>query len=497
MAIASILAGPVIDMAKKFLFEKGKKVAHDFVDSASGKTMGAIINYRKEDNNNNILLLVHGFSGNSSETFGVTPDMLVNNEDFDGWDVFSIGYSSDIFPSIGKGLWSVNPNISKIASYLNTLLENQFGDYKRIAFVAHSMGGLAVQRAILDAEENVRQKISHVLFFGTPSAGLKKAGWVKFWNTQLKDLDANSDFVKKLRQEWSEFFKNGMAFKLKTIAGSKDEFVPVGSSLDPFDKKYQGVIEGNHISMIKPINMDDHEHQSFQLILKTLTAQDVEYVQGEAGEINLLLGDYQAVINQYYPNASAIALKPLIQLVFALECTGRKQDALKVLNEHPLAENNSDILGVIGGRHKRNFLLSGLQKDLDLAFEYYKNGLSIAETKSDAAQIYYHAINLAFLHVFATGDMAENKRYAQLALDHCNVDSKYMWELATIAEANLYLGNEAIAETYYKEAAKLANARDRQSMYSNAFNGYQSLTSETAKDAAFVKMLDDTFLKNK
>ncbi|CAN5475782.1 hypothetical protein BH10BAC2_BH10BAC2_22510 [soil metagenome] len=494
MALSTIITGAVIDIAKKELSKFGKKAAVDFKDSVTGKTLGAIIDYRMKEGNNNLLLFVHGFSGNSAETFGVTPDLLVNNNGFDGWDVFSIGYSSDIFPSIGKGLWSVNPDIKKIALYLNTLLKNQFDSYDRIAFVAHSMGGLAVQRAILNAEPVVQQKISHVLFFGTPSAGLKKASWLKFWNTQVRDLSNESEFIKELRRDWSERFKNGTGFVFKTIAGSKDEFVPVESSLSPFDESCRGVIEGNHITMIKPKDISDVNHQSFSLILKTLTDQHIEYLQGDAGEINLLLGRYQALINQYLPVATEIALKPLAQLVFALECTGRKQEALQVLNNHPRAATDSDTLGIIGGRHKRNYLLSGLQKDLDMAFDYYQKALAIAQANNDHKQIFYHAINIAFLNVAALNNEAEMKKYARLALDNCVSENKDMWELATIAEANLYLGNKGAAENYYKEAAKLAGVRDRQSIYSNAFYGYQALMANAAKDAAFIKMLDDTFL---
>jgi len=249
--------------------------------------------------------------------------------------------------------------------------------------------------------------------------------------------------------------------------------------------------------MIKPLNINDHEHQSFQIILKTLTAQDVEYMQGEAGEINLLLGDYQQVINDNLEDPNGLVKDRLIQLVFALECTGRKKEAIKILSEYPEAAENSDIMGVIGGRHKRNFLLSGLKKDAAMAFQYYEKGLEMAKAKPDPKQIFYHAINLAFLKITVEKDEAEMKRYAQLALDNCVSQKKDKWELATVAEANLYLGNTELATAFYKEAAKLANARDRQSIYSNAFNGYQSLTADTAKDAAFIKMLDDTFLKNK
>lgn len=495
MSLSTIAAGALIDLAKDQLMKFGKKAAVDFKDSASGKKLGTIINYRRKDCNNNILLFVHGFSGNSSETFGVTPDMLVADSTFDGWDVFSIGYSSDIFPSIGKGLWSVNPDITKVSAYLRTLLSNQFNDYDRIAFVGHSMGGLAIQRAILDAEPAIQQKISHVIFFGTPSAGLRKAFWARFWNTQLHDLSDQSDFIKKLRSDWENKYSISMPFMFKTIAGTKDEFVPVESSLNPFPESCRGIIEGNHINMIKPKDINDHEQQSFTLILKTLTNKSTDDLHGDPGEINILLGKYQTIINNYLPNAAGLAIKPLIDLVFALECKGRKQEALQVLQNHPLAANNSDLLGIIGGRYKRSFLLTGMQQDLDMALKYYTDALNIAKSKNDAAQIYYHAINLAFLKIAGEDNKNDMKMYAQLALDNCDINSIDKWELATIAEANLYLGKTDVAENYYRQAAKHANARDKSSMYSNAYYGYQAATKDTAKDAAFIKMLDTVLLQ--
>jgi pimeloyl-ACP methyl ester carboxylesterase len=500
MSLSTIAAGIAIDIvkdiAKDEIVKLGKK-AVDFKDSGSGKKLGTIISYREGEKNNNLLLFVHGFSGSSSETFGVTPDILVADADFNGWDVFSIGYSSDIFPSIGKGLWSVNPDITKIAAYLNTLLNIQFNGkkYDRVAFVGHSMGGLAIQRAILDAEPAIQQKLSHVIFFGTPSGGLRKAFWARFWNTQLRDLSDESDFIKKLRKDWNNKYSNETPFAFKTIAGTKDEFVPVKSSLSPFPESCRGIIEGNHISMIKPKDINDLTQQSFTLILKTLTDKKVEDLKGDSEEINILLGKYQTVINNFLPNVDKLAINPLINLVFALECSGRKAEALQILQNHKLTANNSDILGIIGGRYKRAYLLSGFQQDLDMSIKYYSDALNLAKNNNDAGQIFYNAINLAFLKIAGEGNKNDMKMYAQLALDNCKTDSTDKWELATIAEANLYLGNTDIAEQYYKKAAEHANARDKSSMYSNAFNGYKKLTNDTSEDAAFIKMLDDIFLK--
>lgn len=496
MPIPAAVSGAVINIIKKKAFEIGKKMLHPFIDSITGNTLGEIISYRKQEGNNNVLLFVHGFSGSASETFGCTPDMLVKNESFDGWDVFSIGYSSDIFPSIGKGLWSVNPDIAKVALYLKTLLENQFDEYSRIAFVAHSMGGLAVQRVILDLPDKELKKISHVLFFGTPSAGLGKAFWASLWNTQTHDLSNKSIFIKHLRNDWNNKFKDGINFNFKTIAGSKDEFVPVESSLRPFGNQYHGVIEGNHINMIKPQNEDDIHHQSLEIILKTLTKQKVEYLKGNAEDINILLGEYQTIIIKYLPNAKGITTKALTDLVFALECTGRNVEAMKVLQEHPEAENNSDILGIIGGRYKRKFLVDSLQTDLDNSIKYYGKALEMAQKNQDKKQIFYHAINLAFLNIVASNNYSQMEMHAKVALDNCVSENKDMFELATIAEANLYLGKLDIAEAYYRKAADTAgtDARAKQSIYSNAYYGYQSLMASKNKNVAFLKMLEDVFL---
>jgi pimeloyl-ACP methyl ester carboxylesterase len=493
--MTSILVGEIIDIAKKELARIKDKTMHNFLDSVTGENIGQIICYRKEKKYNNVLLFVHGFSGNSAQTFGCLPEMLVENEKFKGWDVYSIGYSSDIFPSIGKGLWSVNPDIKKVSLYLNTLIRNLFNEYQRISFVAHSMGGLAVQRLLLDMPKEGQQQVGHVLLFGTPSAGLKKAAWVKFWNKQLNDLSYDSQFITTLRNDWNVNFRRELSFVFKTIAGSKDEFVPIESSLKPFDESYHGVIEGNHINMIKPKNNGDKQNGCYVIIVNTLSNENINHLDGNAEDVNILMGNYNSVIKKYLPKATAITVPNLIQLVFALECTGKNDQARDILLKHLSANDNSDTLGLIGGRYKRKYILEGLQEDFDKGFNYYRRALDLAIHQNSSKQVFYHAINLAFFSVLS-GKELEMKRYAQMALNHCISEKKDLWELATMAEAYLYLGKLESSEEYYKEAAKVAgtDVRAKQSIYSNAFLGYQSLMSTMDRNAQFLKMLDGALL---
>lgn len=495
MALMSIISGFLFDIAKDKLFSYGKNIVIDFFDSdkkddskSEAKKIGELVCYRKVQGYNNVLLLIHGFNGSASETFGCTPDLLTSNPEFDGWDIYSIGYSSDMLPNIGKDIWSVNPDITKISQYLSTIFCNQFSDYHRVAFVAHSMGGLAVQRLILDLPKNELNRISHVLLFGTPSAGLSKAYWFSKWNNQIQDLSTKSDFIQKLRRDWSAEFPQSVPFTFNTIAGTTDEFVPVESSLEPFDEKYRLVIEGNHITMIKPVDINDLANPSYQLIRQTLMGN--KYLQGNSVDVNILLGEYHSIIKKDLLQVNELSYKNVANLVFALEATGKGKEAIEILKNHPTAKKKSDMLGIIGGRYKRKYLLEGLQRDLDQAFYYYKEGLRLSE--GNPKQQFYHAINLAFLEKVGQDDEVEMKKYAQLALDNCISENKDVWELATVAEANLYLGNLATAKDFYVQAYQLAgrDVRVKQSIYSNAYYGYQSVVASNTKDADFFDIFE-------
>ena len=68
----------------------------------------------------------------------------------DGWDLFSVGYSTNLRIDLA-GIWSADPDLDMVATLLRTTTSLQPLDhYGALAIIAHSMGGLAVQRAILD-----------------------------------------------------------------------------------------------------------------------------------------------------------------------------------------------------------------------------------------------------------------------------------------------------------------------------------------------------------
>jgi len=111
---------------------------------------------------------------------------------------------------------------------------------------------------ILDAA--LRARVSHLLLFGTPSAGLERASPFQFWKRQVRDMSHDSVFIRTLRQDWAASFRDTPPFSFFAVAGDRDEFVPRTSSLDPFSEPARRVVYGNHLEIVKP---DGPNHLGF------------------------------------------------------------------------------------------------------------------------------------------------------------------------------------------------------------------------------------------
>src|SRR5829696_7017879 len=92
---------------------------------------------------------------------------------------------------------------------------------------------------------------------------------------------------------------------------------------------------------------------------------------------------------------------------------------------------------VLGGRFKRRWLVERNAEDLARARQLYSEGLEQAEKSADSAQIYYHAINIAFLDLLSTpANSAPNpnvRAKAELALAHCAKAPETHWRIETEA----------------------------------------------------------------
>ncbi|MHB1658171.1 MAG: alpha/beta fold hydrolase [Acidithiobacillus sp.] len=413
------------------------------------------------------MVFVHGFNG-GTDTWAGFIDLLLAEGCVRSWDVFELSYPTGRRIDI-PNLWAADPGIDILATELVTALSQlPLSRYRRIALVAHSMGGLAVQRAILD-DAALAARLSHVICFGTPSNGLFKATLAGKLKRQLRDMGADSKFIRRLRADWQSKFGASLQFDFLAIQGDRDEFVSGPSSLVPFPASCRRVVPGNHLEIVRP---SDRNHTGFQLVIQRLGGLRDSMPAVDGARLAVELGQFQEAVNTLLPRVAQIDDTAMVTLALALDGLGRSGEALELLEEH-CNKSSAEALGVLGGRIKRRWLAQRLSVDLAHAREMYSSGLEIAEREGNHEQSYYHAINIAFLDLIsapATSRFPEEvMAMAELALKHCALSNQNHWCLATKGEAYLILNDVVRAEELYREAiARTDSPRERQSMYTQA-----------------------------
>jgi pimeloyl-ACP methyl ester carboxylesterase len=420
------------------------------------------IDHRKEGGQV-AMVLVHGFTGDTRATWAKFVDLLLADARIKTWDLFGLGYPSSLRIDV-RGVWAADPGIEKLALGLITTLKlPPFSGYKGIAIAAHSMGGLVVQRAILDDPELAR-RISHLFFFGTPSGGLDKAELLTDLKQQIEDMKSNGSFIAKLRSDWNARFSAPPPFFFRTAAGDRDEFVPASSSIAPFPDAFRAVVPGNHLEIVKPLSA---ENQSFLLVVDALVGGP----QGrrpavDGARIAVELGDFRQAVDTWLPHAAELDDDALAGLALALEGVGDGAQALSVLQQNfkraKGGTSSTDAQGILAGRLKRRWLAGRARDDFVRARELYADALQQAEAKGDHSQAYYHAINVAFLDLMVTppnSDIpAAVAEMAERARKHCAQSSETSWRFATEAESFLMLRNLDGAETLYRRAKALTDS---------------------------------------
>lgn len=372
-------------------------------------SMTELILLRRRADNDSALVFVHGFTGDIRKTWGRFPEFLAAEPRLAGWDLACFGYRSRPWLDLRR-LWSGDPGLPEVATLLATTAANgALHGYRRLAFAAHSMGGLALQRALLDSEP-LRERTHAVVLFGTPSNGLMKASLLAFWKTQAAQMMSLSPFVRDLRVRWKNTLANP-PFHFLAVAGEEDQFVPPESSLGPFpDVVQRAVVPGNHVTMIKPRSAGD---LAVRLVVEAVAEPD----------------------------------------------------------ELPVA--GADQMGIHAGRHKRRWLERRDVEDALEARRLYVEGYAQAQAAGDAAGAAYHGINLAFLALAFEEDYRKARQLAQDALRWCAATGAHpgrrMWLEAVRGEALLVTGDyEAAVQSYGRALEYGPTSREKESMREQA-----------------------------
>jgi pimeloyl-ACP methyl ester carboxylesterase len=431
------------------------------------------------------IVFVHGFTGSGATTWmGLLP-RIEAQANLKSWDIYTVTYATSLSLDISE-LWAADANLKTLSQRLTTdLAQTDLAPYDALVLIAHSMGGLVVQKALVDSPSLVR-RTRCVILLGTPSNGLKKSsGPASLLKRQLRDMAWGGSFITALRADWKAKFGDRPPFSFLAVAGERDQFVPPDSSLTPFPQEQQAVVPGNHVSMLSPAENDDN-------LVRLISRRICDEQAGDIGDSALRMierGEFQRLIDAVYDKAAGLDEKALVQLAIALDAVGRRDDAYRLLSERfarrgdalgALADSlkgawlhafgrredadrlwsarfarESDALGALAGRLKREWMQNRQKADGDAAFEHYEKGFELAKAGNDLSQAYYHGINLAFLEFVFKGDRAAAQKRARQALRDCEEAERSgqadEWLEATRGEAELILNDGDAALAAYRK----------------------------------------------
>lgn len=411
------------------------------------------------------LIFVPGFTGSVAVSWQPFIMHALSMPQLRSWNVLGLDYASNRRVDISG--WEKDPNLALLSRYIRTELSIfPLAEYKSIVFVAHSMGGLVVQRALLD-DVTLAGKVSHVFLYGVPSRGVQPAAMAAWAKQQIADMAIDSAFIRKLRRDWNRTFGTNRSFELTAVAGDTDDFVGANSTIEPFPEACQRVVAGNHSTLIRPESVD---HPSVQLLSGILQGENVPtYI--DSARLAVARRNYKAAIARLMPNYANLDDAAFATLAMALDGDGQGDEALRIMDDvyRGGVLTTAEAAGNLAGRIKRRWLLERQQPDLVRARELYEFGLRLAEAEDDHSQGFYHAINLAFLQLMAADATADTgavtRGMCQKALDHCSKAQHNHWCIATEGEAALMQGDFSTAEARYRKAASITNdVRDLRSM---------------------------------
>lgn len=231
--------------------------------------------YKVTANNRNLILFVHGFTGDVNNTWANRngcsfPQLLLDNSYVEQhFDVASYSYFTTLLDLFGKTTEKLrwfkslinktthrkekNLDIDELSKMLSSHLRITLTQYENIYVIAHSMGGLITKSLISnEIRELGRTKIKLFISLAVPHQGaeLSVFGGLISSNLQIDNLNPVNSFINTLNQRWVDLENKPTT---KYFYGSYDSIVTKHSAvaIDKIEKDIIPVAE-DHNSISKP-----------------------------------------------------------------------------------------------------------------------------------------------------------------------------------------------------------------------------------------------------
>lgn len=219
------------------------------------------------------VVFVHGLF--SSAAAWSSFDRLIGGDpDLADVSVMHFEYSS---PRLNWNLLRRIPDYNVLADNLQTYLEVEAAEQSNVVLVAHSQGGLVVQRflsrMIADGRGRDLARISRIVMFACPNSGtqllsIARRGAVPWRHPQERELRPISNSVMETQRvvlsQVVHARRTGpdrCPIPILAYAGESDNIVTPASAKGVFPDT--GVLPGDHFSIIQP---DSPEHRAYKAL---------------------------------------------------------------------------------------------------------------------------------------------------------------------------------------------------------------------------------------
>jgi len=363
--------------------------------------------------------------------------------------------------------------------YIDYLFVSHY-HFDHIGCIPAALEQFQLQGSAYDRRGHSTGHWDNILLFGTPSAGLRKASFFKFWKPQLKDMADDGEFIKDLRAGWNKQIADQPTFKLYATAGDEDQFVRPESSIFPFLASLRRVVRGDHLSIVKPMAASD---PSVQIVNENLVGEAAPSGPGDSARVAVEMREFYDAIKTLQGDPESLDEGGLVQLARALESVGRRDEAIKALQIQRSHSDFTDAMGVLAGRLKRRWLVERKIDDAERASELYQQGFDRSEKSGRHDQAFYHGINVAFMQFAYRNQEGAAQQTAKKVLEHCHAAKADKWRLASEGEANLLLGKIDAAMDSYQAAINInPSPRQLDSMFQQAVRVASLVGNEAAAD---------------
>jgi hypothetical protein len=162
----------------------------------------------------------------------------------------------------------IPPRIGDLAEGLRSQIEVRYPDYKSIALICHSLGGLVARKYLIEEVKQARRlRVDKLLLFAVPNNGSGLAGlarYISWQHNQLTQLCRNSELIDDLNTEWSRLKMNDR-IKTRYVVAGQDRVVDKASAIGQWgNENVDQVLDADHVSVVKPRSRADMSYLLFR-----------------------------------------------------------------------------------------------------------------------------------------------------------------------------------------------------------------------------------------